>query len=77
MRSTKESKEGEMVSKIKGISKAMDIISDFRDSRQKVCPNCGTRHTGMFDDCYSCFDCTTEEEYKYRREEALERGTGV
>lgn len=40
----------------------------------KVCPNCGDSHSGMFEDCYPCFDCETEYEYSERREEAIAAG---
>lgn len=45
--------------------------SDKVELEVKICPNCGISHRGMFDDCYPCFDCETEVEYQWRREEAL------
>lgn len=33
----------------------------------KICPNCVTKHDGMFNDCYACFDCETDYEYEERR----------
>lgn len=62
---------------IKKLTKSIETVSDFQDNRKKTCPNCGTRHTGMFDDCYSCYDCETEYEYNARKEEALKRGSDV
>jgi hypothetical protein len=37
----------------------------------KICPNCEEEHTGMFADCYFCFDCETEYDYEQRREYAI------